>query len=189
MKKDIVSQFEVWAQFNVSPKSILDIHKFFRDEYKIDPVFLIPNLHLTIYHSRRPMPGLEELKKSCLLSIDTFDTRFMVLAPGGENPRSNLIPSEKKVGIRIKRNSEFRSKINQYRMSILTHETPRVLGIRKPSSKSRNAFGARNFQPHISILRSGSGIINDLTKVGENFRDSIPELYFDKFIIQKRKNY
>jgi|688.fasta_scaffold2565882_1 hypothetical protein len=34
------------------------------------------------------MPNVEEVFKSCYLSINTIDTRFMVLAPGCENPRT-----------------------------------------------------------------------------------------------------
>lgn len=183
------SQFEVWGQFRVSQKSVRDIHDFFREELDIHPQFLIPNLHLTIYHSRRPMPDLKEFAKGCRLCIDTLDTRFMVLAPGGENPRPYLIPGKRKVGIRIKKTSQFRSKIDEYRNLLIAHETPSVLGKRKPSTKSRNAFGARNFQPHIAILKAGSGIGRDLTKVGEAFREVIAEIYFDRFMVQKKRNY
>ncbi len=189
MKTDKEIQFEVWAQFRVARKSTIGIQDFFIDEYNISPEFLIPNLHLTIYHSRRPMPDVEELNRPCHLSIDTLDTRFMVLAPGGENPRHDLIPAKKKVGIRIHKSSKFRDKIFEYRQQFFLHETPKVLGLRKPSSKTRNAFGARNFQPHIAILKSGSGIQNDLTEVGDNFRDFVQEIHFDRFVIHKRRNF
>lgn len=183
------AQFEVWAQIKVSAKSTAEIHNFFRQEYRIDPQYLISNLHITIYHSRRPMPDLEEIQKSCSLSIDTMDTRFMVLAPGGENPRSYLIPGKRKVGIRIRKGSELRDKINDFRQTILPYENAKILGRRKASSNSRNAFGARNFQPHIALLSAGSGIITDLTEVGNNFRDSVPEIFFDKFFVQKKRNF
>jgi hypothetical protein len=182
-------QFEVWAQFRVAMKSVIEIRDFFIYEYNISPEFLIPNLHLTIYHSRRPMPNVAEVFKSCHLSIDTLDTRFMVLAPGGENPRPDLVPAKKKVGIRVRKASAFREKIIEYRKQFFIHETPNVLGLRKPSSKSKNAFGARHFQPHIAILKSGSGIQTNLTEVGENFRDCVHEIHFDKFLIHKRKNF
>lgn len=135
------------------------------------------------------MPDVEEINKTCRLSIDTLDTRFMVLAPGGENPRPNLIPAKKKVGIRIHKSSKFRDKILEYRQQFFLHETPKVLGLRKPSSKTRNAFGARSFQPHIAILKSGSGIQTDLTEVGDDFRDFVHEIHFDRFIIHKRRNF
>jgi len=173
----------------VSKRSVEEIHGFFKTEYNIAPHFLIPNLHLTVYHSRRPMPLLQEQVKSCHMVVDTLDTRFMVLSPGGENPRTNLIPGEQKVGIRIKRTADLREKIDVYRRVFFEHETARVLGSRNPSSRSKNAFGARHFQPHISILQSGSNIVSDLSIVGDNFRDAIAEIHFDKFIIQTRKNF
>lgn len=182
-------QFEVWAQFRVAKKSVVEIEDFFMQEYNILPNFLISNLHLTIYHSRRPMPDIEEIFKSCHLSIDTMDTRFMVLAPGGENPRPDLVPAERKIGIRIHKASKFREKILEYREQFFLHETPKVLGLRKASSKTKNAFGARSFQPHIAILKSGSGIQTNLTEVGGNFRDFVQEIHFDKFLIHKRRNF
>jgi hypothetical protein len=182
-------QFEVWAQFRVARKSLIEIEKFFIEEYKISPSFLVSNLHLTIYHSRRPMQHLEEINKSCHVLIDTLDTRFMVLAPGGENPRPNLVPAKRKIGIRVIKSSKFRDKILEYRQQFFLHETPKVLGLRRPSSKSRNAFGARNFQPHIAMLNSGSGIQTNLTEVGDNFRDFVQEIQFDRFIIYKRRNF
>lgn len=183
------TQFEVWAQLRVARKSAIEIHDFFRSEYRISPQFLISNIHLTVYHSRRPMFGLEECERSCHLSVDTYDTRFMVLAPGGENPRPEIVPGKRKVGLRVKRDSKLRDKINEYRNLLLAYETPYVLGNRNPSSKSKNAFGARNFQPHMSLLKAGSGIQDNLTEVGENFRESVPEIYFDKFFIQTVRNY
>jgi hypothetical protein len=189
MNKNKQIQFEVWAQFRVAKKSVLEIEDFFVEQCKISPEFLIPNLHLTIYHSRRPMPDIEEIFKSCHLSIDTLDTRFMVLAPGGENPREELVPGKRKVGIRIHKASKFRETILKYRELFFLHETPKVLGLRRPSSKTKNAFGARNFQPHIGILKSGSGIQTDLTEIGDSFRDVVQEIHFDRFLIQKRRNF
>ena len=146
-------------------------------------------MHMTIYHARRPMPNLEEASKSCLLTIDTNDLKFMVIAPGGENPRLELIPGERKVGVRITRTSIFREKIYKYRNMLIEHETSQVLGLRKRSTKSKNTFGARHFQPHISLLNSGSFIKKDLTILGNAFRDSITEITFDRFVIQKKKNF
>jgi len=59
-----------------------------------------------------------------------------------------------------------------------------VLGSRKPSTSRTNAFGARAFQPHMSILKSGSGIDRDLTLLGERFRRSIDCPTFDTFVIE-----
>lgn len=183
------SKFEIWAQFHLSKRSVSEIHEFFRSEFDIRPEFLISDLHLTIYHARRPMPELIETNRACHLTIDTLDTRFMVMAPGGENPRPELDPARRKVGIRVKRSSSLMERIYSYRDSLIAHETEKVLGLRKPSSKRVNAFGSRHFQPHISILRAQSGIMRDLTIVGESFRDIVTEIHFDRYSVKIRRNY
>ena len=171
----------------LSKSSENEVHNFFIKQFYIDYQFLIRNMHITVYHARRPMFSLDELETSCNHVIDTMDTRFMVLAPGGENPHPNLIPAKRKVGIRIKNGTELRTEIDNYRKLAIQHEDKTALGNRKPSTRKHNAFGSRYFQPHLSILKSGSGIKTNLTDVGEEFRDFIHELVFDKYIIQRKK--
>lgn len=180
-------KYEIWCLLMLSKNSEKKVHDFFINNFYIDKRFLIHNMHITVYHARRPMWGLEELDITCNHIVDTMDTRFMVLAPGGENPRPNLVPAERKVGIRIKKKSDLRNQIDSYRELIIQHEDETVLGIRKSSSKSRNAFGSRHFQPHLSILKSGSGIKTDLTLVGEEFREIVHELAFSKYIIERKQ--
>lgn len=185
----VATQFEVWAYFCLSRKSEEDICSFFADEFDIPPDLVERNMHLTVYHARRPMFELQELHKPCRFSVDTMDFRFMVMAPGGENPRPELDPGKRKVGVRIIKSSPFRQRIYEYRNDILEHENGQVLGNRKPSNNHRNAFGARHFQPHITLLRSGTYIDRDLTIMGDAFRDAIPEISFSKYVIKKRKNF
>ncbi|HVU54334.1 MAG TPA: hypothetical protein VHD83_04730 [Puia sp.] len=189
MKPRVLSQFEVWAEFCVSRKSEEEIFDFFRSEYGIAPELIAKNLHLTVYHSRRPMPTIKAVSESCHLTVDTMDLKFMVMAPGGENPRLDLIPSERKIGVRVHKKSVLRAKIYKYRNRLAIHETKRILGHRKPSSNSRNAFGARHFQPHISLLKAGTNVDDDLTIIGNAFRDSIHSINFDRFLIRVKKNF
>lgn len=183
------SQYEVWAYLRASPKSTRLITEFFVEEYDIKPEYIAPEMHLTIYHSRRPMPLLEESAESHIIAIRTLETRFMVLSPGGENPRPYLVLARERVGIRIKKNNYLREKIKEFRSTFFLHEDKKVLGRRKPSTHSKNAFGARNYQPHITILLKHSGIQRTLTEVGENFRNSIETIEFDKLIFKSRKNF
>ena len=118
---------------SLTAESELSIRKFFNKEYYIDNTRIARNMHLTLYHSRRPMLSLTEYSKQVNYSIDTLDTRFMVMAPGGENPRPNISASKNKVGIRIKRSCEFRSIIDKYREAIIKHEDQKALGARKKS--------------------------------------------------------
>ncbi|CAM3929537.1 hypothetical protein MUGA111182_17780 [Mucilaginibacter galii] len=182
------SQYEVWANFRVAKKSVDHIREFFINEIGVQPESLVKNLHLTVYHSRRPMPNVKETKVSCILSVDTMETRFMVLAPGGENPRPDLIPADRKIGIRIHRTSQLRIPIEKYRSRFFLHENRRILGKRKPSTKLKSAFGARHFQPHIALLLPGNNMPLDLKTIGDAFRDYVQEIHFDQFQIISRRN-
>jgi 2'-5' RNA ligase len=113
----------------------------------------------------------------------------MVMAPGGENPRPELSPAMRKVGIRVHNKSNFRKTIDELRNELIEFETKEVLGNRIQSSRSRNAFGSKFFQPHITLLKAGSGIQDDLTEVGNLFRDCVNEITFDKFVIIKKNNF
>ena len=55
--------------------------------------------------------------------------------------------------------------------------------MRRPSTRKRNAFGARHFQPHMTILRAGSGIDRNLKRIGDPFREALGDLLFDRFVI------
>ena len=76
------------------------------------------------------------------------------------------------------------SQVTKFRERLLAHETPEVLGGRRPSTHVSNAFGARNFQPHMALLRPGNGVDRDLTKLGSIFRQEIKSLTFDRFCIE-----
>jgi 2'-5' RNA ligase len=69
------------------------------------------------------------------------------------------------------------------RERLIAFESPDALGNRKPSSRARSAFRARSFQPHMTLLRPGSGIDPDLTKLGATFRAHFDALHFDRFQI------
>lgn len=133
------------------------------------------------------MRGVIEIDEPVNITMRADQMRFMVLTPGGENPRPELHPAQRKVGVRVRKNTEEWAHVMEYRKRLLQHETPDVLGSRKPSSKSRNAFGARHFQPHMTLLRAGSGLDYDLQPIGAAFRKTIGTLLFDRFIIDVKK--
>jgi hypothetical protein len=174
---------EVWAQLYLCSEDASRIRAFFQHELGLSPKCVSRRPHLTVYHGRRPMPGLHPLSEPADVTVLASETRFMVLAPGGENPRPELDPATRKVGIRVHRQSMARAAIYQYRQRLLTYETPAVLGRRAPSSRKRSAFGARDFQPHMTLLLPGNRIGRDLTKVGKRFRAAFVEFRFDRFVI------
>lgn len=178
------TKIEVWAQLWLRAEDCARIRELLISENLVKPKSIIPNMHLTVYHARRPMPGLSPVNQLVTIVVPAAQTRFMVLAPGGENPRLELEPRLCKVGVRIQRSNVARAEIQAFRDQLLAHETPNVLGGRHPSTSQRNAFGARHFQPHIALLRPGSRIDRDLTKTGALFRRRIEHLTFDRFSIE-----
>lgn len=180
----MASTVEVWAQLWVCGEDCLRIREILASEGFVKPSSVFPRMHLTVYHARRPMLGVLAVNEAAHVVVPTAETRFMVLAPGGENPRPELDPRHCKVGIRIQRGNAARTEIQAFRERLLVYETTNVLGGRRPSTRSRNAFGARQFQPHIGFIRPGSRIDRDLTRVGESFRRKLKELTLDRFSIE-----
>ena len=175
---------EVWAQLFLSSVDCIRLREFFVQKFNVKPRYVVRSMHITIYHARRPLIGLTSVSESVRVVIPADETRFMVLAPGGENPRPHLDPAVRKVGIRIHKQSVGQSEIRTLRDRLLQYETPAVLGRRLPSTYTRSAFGARSFQPHMAILRAGSGVHQDLTPLGLSFREEIGDLTFDRFQIE-----
>ena len=177
---------EVYALLWVTRACEREITDFLIDECGFAPFSVQKGLHLTVYYARRRLDDLVPYSQSAGILSDTAETRFMVLAPGGENPRQNLEPSRRSVGIRLTRRNSAMPGILCLREEMYSFETRQVLGSRAPSSGKRNAFGARHFQPHIKLLRPGSGVDRDLTELGERFRTSLDRIEFDKFEVRSR---
>ncbi len=175
---------EVWAQLLLCEEDRLRVREFFVSEFGITPRCVVRNMHITVYHARRPMPGVFPVSEPADVVLAATETRFMVMAPGGENPRPELDPAERKVGLRVHKQSAALRLILEFRERLLRRETPRVLGRRPPSTRRANAFGARHYQPHMAVLRAGTGIDRDLARLGVPFRQKLGNLRFDRFEVE-----
>jgi len=175
---------EVWAQLYLSSHDCFRLREFLAVDIGIRRKYILRDMHITVYYTRRPLLGLCPSIESTEIIVPAVETRLMVMVPGGENPKSDIEPSKNMVGIRIHRQSSARAEIALLRQRLLVHETKRVLGSRRSSTNNANAFGARWFQPHMVILRQGSGIQQDLTQLGLPFRERIGNLCYDKFEIK-----
>lgn len=160
------------------------IKQFFISEINIKPEFIVNKMHLTGYYSRRLML-VDPAKQSVDIKIPINETRVMVMAPDGENPKPNLIPATRKVGIQIRKIAM--NDIYKFREKMLKYESKKVLDNRNPSNKSRNAFGSCHFQTHISLLKPRSMIQSNLRPVGKKMRNELKEIHFDKFVIKVNK--
>ena len=184
MKSGRIHEYEVYATLWVTRTCEEQIARLLFNECGIRKGTIQRGLHLTVYYARRPLPGLIEESQLVHINADVDETRFMVLSPGGENPRPELEPHRRSVGIRLTRRNQAIAEIQQLRKSIYQLETDEVIGNRTATTASKSCFGARHYQPHIKLLRPGSGINRDLTEIGRIFRSEIERIEFDKFKIK-----
>ena len=113
------------------------------DECGIPKEAIQHGFHLTVYESRRPIPGVAPTSQAAEFYAETSESRFMVLAPGGENPRPELEPRRRSVGIRLTKRNRAIEPILNLRRDLYRRETQETTKNRKATTDWTNAFGAR----------------------------------------------
>ena len=176
---------EVFALLWLTRRCENNIREFFTS-WGIPERSVQRGMHLTVYYARRRLQIPQEYGKAQRVSIElnVSETRFMVLAPGGENPRPDLEPAERSVGIRLTKRNTAIEQIQELRSVMCTLERPEIIGRRKASTAWTNAFGARHYQPHIKLLRRGNEVDRDLTNLGAAFRMCFTTLEFGKYVVK-----
>ena len=177
-------RYEVYGLLWVSSDSAAAIRDALSESCGVPRRAITTNPHLTVYHARRPLPGLFPRQETVDITADVHETRFMVLAPGGENPRPDLEPSKRSVGIRFTKRNKATPEIQILRSSLYRLETPRVVRSRKRTTAWTNCFGARHYQPHVKLLYPGRLNVTDLTAIGQAFRSALPSILFDRFQVK-----
>ena len=178
--------YEVNAMLRVSSQSKKEIKDFFTETYNVKRNRINSDFHLTVNHARRNIPGLREGIRSVMITANISETRFMVLVPGGENPREGIDPRAHSVGIRLTRRNTAIPEIQDLRGQILQLEARVFLGRRNPTTAWTNSFGSRHYQPHIQLLRPWHKISDSLSEIGQLFRKRIGAIAFDSFQIEAR---
>ena len=135
--KDIDQGNEVWAQLFLSDEDAERIRNFLVNDIGIKPKFVLKRLHTTLYHARRPMPGLKTGVDPVKVVVPASDTRFMVLAPGGENPRPNLDPAIRKVGVRVQWQSQAMPDIQRLRERLEIHAPATLRSCSRNSNRAK----------------------------------------------------
>jgi hypothetical protein len=161
------------------------IREFFQD-YGLVAGAMRRELHLTIYEAPHTLPGLEPGDEALLIEANVDETRFMVMAPGGEVACPGIHPNERKVGLRLTRRNRAIPVIDELRLRFAALETADDLSDRRQSTARRSAFGAPRFQPHMTLLNPGSDVDSDLTLLGRAFRSEFQNLSFDRLEIRLR---
>ena len=176
--------FNIYYLLYLSFESEEQIRKFLVNHCDIPAELIQRGMHLTLYHGRRLMPSLEMDTKFLSIKANIDETRFMVLAPGGENPRSNLIPSQRSIGIRLTKRNKAIMEIINLRRNAYQHEPKFKSGYgkgkRSKTTDWRNSFGARHYQPHIKLIKPGTNIDKNLTILGDALRNNIKNITFSK---------
>jgi hypothetical protein len=72
---------EIWAQLCLCEKDHARIRDFLVSEFGIKPRYIVKNMHITVYHARRPMPGVSSVREPARVKLAAAETRFMVMAP------------------------------------------------------------------------------------------------------------
>jgi hypothetical protein len=163
------------------------ITSFFEQKFNIPTNLIVRGMHITMYHTQIPINLPITDKKIISIDADVKETRFMVMAPGGENPKKNINPASKSIGIRLTKRNIAIPSILEIRRKIYQNEP--IFKNRKNTSDWKNAFGAKNFQPHMTLLKPGNNISDDLTKVGTLFRENFQDLKFQKILVKRYRNY
>jgi hypothetical protein len=174
----------VWALLHLSEQSEHEVRTFFLDAVGLKKGSICSKMHITVYHARRRFPDLQPSENAVEIRVEPTYWRFMSIAPGGENRREDINTSLRPIGVRIQRTSPAYREIQAFRAQFYSHETPSVLRGREPSGERRSAFGAHFYQPHMKLLRAGSGIDSDLSRCGQLFRAQMPALVFDRFTVR-----
>ena len=173
------NDFECYFLLFLSLKSEKLIREFLIQKINVNEESIERNMHLTIYYGRRKLP-IDMGQSFLSIDSDVTETRFMVLAPGGENPHPDHIASQKSIGIRLTKRNSAIPDILKLRRQIYRHESKFIK--RQNTTDWKNAFGARNYQPHIKLLRPGTSINNDLSIIGNKFREYIKIIEFSKLV-------
>ena len=164
-----------------------NIQEFLQD-YGIAEKAIRKKLHMTIYEAPFVLRGVNPSVEDILIQANINETRFMVMAPGGEVAQPGFHPNERMVGIRFTRRNKATPNIDDLRRRFADLEAPYILGSLQGSTARRSIFGSPQFQPHVTLLDPGSGVNSDLTLLGQAFRSEFKELTFDLLEIRFRKN-
>ena len=183
------SKYTLYALLWVDRESEKEISDVLINKCGIDKEHIQRGMHLTIYHSRRKLEGIKNKATYESIKSDVAETRFMVFAPGGENPKRHINPNKKPVGIRLTKRNIAIPKLLELRRSFFKYENENVLrNRRQKTSDWKNAFGSSHFQAHIVMIRPGNNINKNLTEIGKIFRQELKYISFKKFEIKERVN-
>ena len=91
--------YNIYALLWIDKDSEKEISDVLKKKCGISEEYIQRGMHLTIYHGKRKLPGIKPSTTYEIIKSNVNETRFMVFAPGGENPKTDIDPNKKSVGI------------------------------------------------------------------------------------------
>ena len=85
-----------YAMLCVSRESEATIRRFLIEECGLRGKYVRKRLRLTLYYAPLELRSLDPIEELIDVQVDVAETRFMVMGPGGENPRPELSPADPK---------------------------------------------------------------------------------------------
>lgn len=180
--------YDIHAFLRVSQVCEDRLNHFLQEVCDVRPSAIWNNLHLTIYQGRLRLPGLHEQTRRVQISASTDEMRFMVLQPGGINPQSGINPRRHAIGIRLTRRNEAMQWINVLRQEMIEYEWHRDIIGRRRSTLKRNAFGPKEYTPHVKLLNRDNRISLELPHMREQFQHNIEAIEFTHFEVRVNAN-
>ena len=180
--------YDIHAFLRVSQISEERLRHFLQEVCDVRPSAIWNDMHLTIYQGRLRLPGLHEHSRRVQVSANTDEIRFMVLKSGGINPQLGVSPRHNPIGIRLTRRNNAMHYVNVLRQEMIEYERRREIVGRKRSTLKRNAFGPKEYVPHIKLLNRDNRISLELPKVRERLQHMIDTIEFTHFEVRLNAN-
>lgn len=180
------TKYEVRGLLWVTKEGEKKIRRFLLDQ-DIPEQFIVHGLHLTVYYGRSALPGIKAESRPVKVIANTSETRLMPMTLGGESPRPDVDPNKHRIGLRLRKSNRAIGQIQDFRAGYYEREQMIMSEICKPTKAWTSAYGVPRYQPHITILKAGSGIDSDLTKLGAAFRREIEEIEFGR--LETKENH
>ena len=180
--------YDIHAFLRVSQVCEDRLKDFLQGVCDVRPSAMWNDLHLTICQGRLRLPGLHEQTRRVQISDNTDEMRFMVLKSGGINPQPGINPRQHAIGIRLTRRNEAMQCINVLRQEMIEYERRRDIIGRKRSTLKHNAFGPKEYVPHVKLLNRDNRISLELPPIREQFKHNIENIEFTHFEVRVNAN-
>ena len=175
-----------YCSIELSKTSSDQINSFLK-KWGVSEKCLFQSHHLTIYEI--PLLKFSEfsLNESKILQIHEVqmnrtylsdETRFMVMSPGGDNPKNKKSVHRSKIGIRFTKRSALFNELDAIRKHLSFLDNQAIPLTSSKTGRNDNAYGIKRFIPHITLINRNNNLLNNLYDLGAAFREHLPEITF-----------